>query len=52
MIHQRKDQKTVNVKMLKKLIGRLRPTLFHIMEDERLNFEEERLRDTYFNFHF
>ena len=33
--------------MLKKLNGRLRPTFFRIMEDERLKFEEERLKDQY-----
>ena len=32
MIRQRKDQKTVNVKILKILIGRLRPTFFRIMK--------------------
>lgn len=52
MIRQRKDQKTVNVKMLKKLTGRLRSTFFRIMEDDRLKFEEERLKENYFNFNF
>lgn len=38
--------------MTRKLIGRLRSTIFRIMEDERIKYEQERLRDDYFNFNF
>lgn len=72
MIRQRKDQKTVNVKILKILIGRLRPTFFRIMkkvistnlktktinktikkiETQRLFYEQNQLRENYFNYTF
>jgi hypothetical protein len=72
VIRQRKDQKTVNVKILKILIGRLRPTFFRIMkkvvstnlktktidktikkiETQRLFYEQNQLRENYFNHTF
>ena len=52
VILQRRDLKITNARMLKKLIGRLRPTFFRIMEDKRIKYEQERLRDNYFNFNF
>ena len=52
VILQRKDLKITNARMLRKLIGRLQSTIFRIMEDKRIKYEQERLRDNYFNFNF